>query len=104
MLATHHDTAARLKEAAAAEDLLSLRNLAHSVKGSAGNLQADGLRILAAEAERAARDGTDGAAPKAEELALAVDALMAAARNWMDSEAWEPSARLAGPGRLGQSG
>ena len=80
----HGDTAARLREAAAAKDLHSLRTLAHTVKGSAGNLHAERLRALAAKAEQAARDEADDAVPKARTLADAVDDLLAELKLWQD--------------------
>ena len=81
-ISSHGGTAMRLREAAVAKDLPGLRALAHTVKGSAGNLQAERLQALAAETEQAARDGTDDALSKADELAEALDDLMTALKQW----------------------
>ena len=87
VVSAHGDTAARLRKAAAANDLSDLRAEAHSVKGSAGNLLADGLRTLAADAERAAQSGADDAVTRAEDLAKALDDLVAALKQWLEAEA-----------------
>ena len=57
------------------------------MKGSAGNLLADGLRTLAADAERAAQSGADDAVTRAEDLAKALDDLVAALKQWLEAEA-----------------
>lgn len=55
--ASNADTARRIDEAAAAADWASLAELAHALKGSAGNISAPELRQQAAVTEAAARDG-----------------------------------------------
>ena len=55
--ASNADTARRIDEAAAAADWASLAELAHALKGSAGNISAPELRQQAAVTEAAARNG-----------------------------------------------
>lgn len=74
----HGETAGELRRLAAAFDLERLAFVAHGLKGSAGNLMAEGLRQLALETEHAARDGLTDTAPRlAGMLADALDALLA---------------------------
>jgi len=87
VISAHGGTATRLREAAAAADLPGLAGLAHKVKGSAGNLQAERLRSLAGQVEKAARDGAEDAVPKAEKLAGALDELLMALKQWEDGNA-----------------
>lgn len=82
MILAHGGTASRLRETAASADLHGLASLAHSVKGSAGNLQADKVQTLATATERAARAGLADAIPKALLLAEAVDELLAELKQW----------------------
>lgn len=84
---TQSGTATRLREAAVAKDLPGLAALAHSVKGSAGLLYAGPLQNMAAQIERAARDGTADAMVMGHRLADAVDDLMRALDHWLDGNA-----------------
>ena len=70
------DTPGRLRAAMRAQDVLQVANLAHAVKGTAANLGAVELQSLAAETERAGRSHNDGTGQLAENLALAVTALL----------------------------
>ena len=73
----HAGTAAELRRLAESQDFEKLAFLAHGMKGSAGNLMADGLRRLAQEAEHAAREGRgDEVVPLAERLALALEDML----------------------------
>lgn len=53
----YSNTPAQLRAASGAGDLGQLRELAHSMKGMAGNLLAEPLRAAAEDAEIAAREG-----------------------------------------------
>jgi PAS domain S-box-containing protein len=78
VLDSQADTAARLRDAARRGDFDGLAFLAHGLKGLAGNLMADGVRDLAAQAERAARETRPDAAEQALRLADTLNALLAA--------------------------
>ncbi|MFO1418179.1 MAG: PAS domain-containing protein [Methylotetracoccus sp.] len=68
----------QLRVAAAQGDLEEIRGIAHTMKGTAGNLMAPDVYELAARTERAAHDRTDDAAELAEGLADATQGLLAA--------------------------
>ncbi|MFD2233085.1 PAS domain S-box protein [Phaeospirillum tilakii] len=74
VVASHRDTPAVLRAAAAEGAADRLAALAHSLKGTAGNVGAEALGALAAEVERAARAGRPG---PVEPLAEAVADLVA---------------------------
>ncbi|MEO0035910.1 MAG: hypothetical protein RLZZ501_1933, partial [Pseudomonadota bacterium] len=74
VVASHRDTPAVLRAAAAEGAGDRLAALAHSLKGTAGNVGAEALGALAAEVERAARAGRPG---PVEPLAAAVADLVA---------------------------
>jgi HPt (histidine-containing phosphotransfer) domain-containing protein len=78
---THAGTASELRSAADAGDLPTLVQLAHLLKGTAGNLAAEALKAHAAETESAAGAGQVGAADLARALADEVDRLLAALRD-----------------------
>jgi HPt (histidine-containing phosphotransfer) domain-containing protein len=69
-----------LRDACAAADFERLAWLAHKVKGTAGDLVAEPLRVRAQDAEIAARDGDAGAMEQNRALADALDALLADVR------------------------
>ena len=66
-----------LRAACAVADFESMARLAHQVKGTAGDLVAEDLRLRAREAEFAARSSDPGAVTLNLELADAVEALVA---------------------------
>ena len=69
---------AKLRAAAASGNFQELVFVAHALKGMGGNLMAETLRELAARTEMAARAGEGSALDLAEELAVAVERLLAA--------------------------
>ncbi|CUW38659.1 Conserved protein of unknown function [Magnetospirillum sp. XM-1] len=69
VLSAHGDLPDKLRRAAVNGDLPELAMLAHTVKGTAGNLGADRLREKAAATEHAARENDAGAATFAQTLA-----------------------------------
>ena len=74
----HRETGLELTRVADEMDLERIAFLAHGLKGSAGNLMADGLRRLAMETEHAAREERAGeAVALARRLSQAVAMLMA---------------------------
>ena len=74
---THAGTAAELRAAARDGDLLRLSVMAHTIKGSAGNLAASALLDLAQQTEDAARAGRgETAVTLAIELAATIEALL----------------------------
>ena len=73
-----------LRVAAATGDLPTIAREAHSIKGVAGNVRAQGIFDLARSTERAARDGQTEATALAEALAEAVESMVACARQQLD--------------------
>ncbi len=73
---SHQDTAALLRQAAAAADHETIAFTAHKLKGAAGNLQIPTLLDLAAQTEAAARAGQADAATLARRLADRTEALL----------------------------
>ena len=80
MISSHAETPSRLRELARGERWDELVFLAHTLKGSCGNLGADGVHDLAEQVETAARDRRGEIVEGAERLALALEALLAALR------------------------
>jgi two-component system sensor histidine kinase/response regulator len=76
----HRDDAAAVRAALAAGDAATAERLAHTVKGVAGNLGADGVAAAAASLEAGLRAGESDAAQagKLAELASAIAALVSA--------------------------
>ncbi len=72
------NTPAKLRAAAESKDMPQLSSLAHTLKGTAGNLMADTLRDLAARTERAAQSGAGEAATLARQLATILEETLAA--------------------------
>jgi CheY-like chemotaxis protein/HPt (histidine-containing phosphotransfer) domain-containing protein len=72
------DKAAAIRAAVELQDHEKLVFLAHSLKGVGGNMKASQIHDLGARTEAAARDGEPDAFELAEQLAHAVDALVAA--------------------------
>jgi PAS domain S-box-containing protein len=88
VLASHRDTPAQLRAAAAAHDPEALGFAAHSLKSMAGNLMAHGVRDLARQLEAAARQGdTAIAITLAAELARATEAMLAALASHLGAQA-----------------
>lgn len=77
VLGSHGDTPAKLRQAAAGQDLAALAFIAHSLKGLGGSLEAQGLRALAKETEAAARAGREEAFKFAGDLADMQESLLA---------------------------
>lgn len=67
---------AQLRAACAAADLDALAKLAHKVKGTAGDLVAEPLRVQARDAELAARGADPGAIALSLDLADALERLL----------------------------
>lgn len=67
---------ARLRQATIARDAAALAQISHSLKGMAGNIFADPLRDLAAQAEIAARQQSAEMLPLAEQLAATTEKLL----------------------------
>ena len=90
----HADDMARLRERMSQGDRDEARRLAHTLKGSSGNLGATDVQRLAAELEAAIKDGRDAAA--IERLAGALESelqqLTAAIRAALPEEAAAPYA------------
>jgi PAS domain S-box-containing protein len=78
MLANTSDKAGSLRAAAAARDFATIAFIAHSLKGTGGNMKARQVNELGAQTETAARAEQTEAFELAEQLALAVEALRAA--------------------------
>jgi signal transduction histidine kinase/HPt (histidine-containing phosphotransfer) domain-containing protein len=74
-----------LRAAAATTDLATIAREGHSIKGVAGNIQSQAVYELAHLTELAARDGRAEAADLARDLADAVEAMVAAARQQLDA-------------------
>jgi CheY-like chemotaxis protein len=70
------DTPAKLRKAIRQNDVEALKFIAHSLKGSSGNLEAAKLLDLAKETEMSARLGTPDMFALAESLAKLVDSLL----------------------------
>jgi signal transduction histidine kinase/DNA-binding NarL/FixJ family response regulator/HPt (histidine-containing phosphotransfer) domain-containing protein len=73
----HADTAAELRTAAKNSDRETLIFMAHSLKGIGGNLEARGLNQLARNLEAALRAGEEIEPARVEELAGALEAVLA---------------------------
>jgi HPt (histidine-containing phosphotransfer) domain-containing protein len=93
-LASHRDTPDRLRGAAQAGDFADLAFRAHALKGMSGNLLAHGVQNLARQVEADARAKAPQALDAAIELAVQVEALLAAlsARLGEAASVPEPSA------------
>jgi CheY-like chemotaxis protein len=79
VLTSHRQTPAELREAATllSPDLPRLATLAHTLKGTAGNLMVPEIQILAAHVEQAAKSGSPSTAhPSAEHLADLIEKLL----------------------------
>jgi two-component system sensor histidine kinase/response regulator len=92
--ADHADDMTRLRQRLTAHEHEEARRLAHTLKGSSGNLGATGVQRLAAELEAAIKEGRDAAA--IERLASSVEtelqSLTAALRAALPEEAAAPYA------------
>ncbi|MBI3525682.1 MAG: PAS domain S-box protein [Betaproteobacteria bacterium] len=77
-LASHRDTPAKLRAAAAAREMEALAFAAHSLKGMSGNLMAWPLHELAKRTEEAARQGAPETIEQAVQLAETLERLLAA--------------------------
>jgi CheY-like chemotaxis protein len=73
---TYKDSASQLNAAAQAGDHAAIANLAHAIKGMAGNLFAKRLQEYASATENAARQGTEDALAHALELAHLINKLL----------------------------
>jgi HPt (histidine-containing phosphotransfer) domain-containing protein len=82
---SHADTGIRLREAAEAGDMTTLANLAHGLRGVAGNLMAAKLQEQAARAETAAREGRSDAQELAGRLADALSEVLEATEFYIRS-------------------
>ena len=82
VMTSHRGTADELRAAAASGNLERIGKLAHTVKGSAGTLDAAELKSLAARVERAAHISNAETAPLTEQLAKAVEAMLATLGSW----------------------
>jgi CheY-like chemotaxis protein/two-component sensor histidine kinase len=73
---TSHDLPRQLREAAARQDAVQLRELAHNTKGMAANLLVNDLRWLASHIEALCRTQPEAALSAADSLASAVEAMI----------------------------
>lgn len=87
VLTSHADSPASLRAAAAAGDWERVARQAHALKGMGGNMMAARVHELGGRAELAARQGQPGAARLAEQLAQAMEALLAAMNAWLAEDA-----------------
>jgi len=78
VLTSHSDSPANLRAAAADHDWERVAELAHALKGMGGNLKAARVHELGARAEAGARQRQPEAAQLAEQLAAAMETLLAA--------------------------
>jgi len=78
MLSSHQDTPAKLRAAAAAQQMDALAFIAHGLKGMGGNLMAWPLHDLAKQTEDAVRQGAPGAMAQAGQLAETLERLLIA--------------------------
>jgi HPt (histidine-containing phosphotransfer) domain-containing protein len=76
MVATHGDSAAKFREAIAAEDFERLVFLAHGLKGTAGNLAANAIHALAGQVVTAARQGDHQAFRLADTLIIKLERML----------------------------
>jgi len=76
VISAHRDTAAELRSAAAGGDTAQLAALAHSIKGTAGNVSADRLHEIAGRVEGLARQGEGVPPDLVESLAVALSNLL----------------------------
>ena len=76
-VASQRESPDKLRAAAAEADFKGLAFLAHGLKGMGGNLMADELHALAARAEVAAKNGAEDTRELAEQLAQAMERLLA---------------------------
>lgn len=87
VLTSHADAPAHLRAAAAAADWGHLAQQAHALKGMGGNMMAARVHELGGRTELAARQGQPDAAQLAEQLAQAMEALLAAMNAWLAEDA-----------------
>jgi len=80
LMRTHAQTPLTLRNAARAYDVETLKSLAHTLQGIAGNIEALALRELAVRLEQSVRDGTGDCHALAEELAASMERLLAMLR------------------------
>ena len=76
LLRTHSETPEKMRNAAAQGDLETMKFLAHTIKGIAGNLEASTLHTLAIEADHSAKDQQPDAVECTMKLAGALDELL----------------------------
>ncbi len=87
VLQHNHNTPVRLREAAAEQDWDTLVFVAHSLKGVAGNIRAEPLRVWAADTEMAARQHAPDALERAQVLADGLAGVMQVLAQRL--EAWQ---------------
>lgn len=87
VLTSHADAPAHLRAAAAGSDWGRLAELAHALKGMGGNMMAARVHELGGRTDLAARQGRPDAAQLAEQLAQAMEALLAAMNAWLAEDA-----------------
>ncbi|GEM_PF-1765825 len=87
VLTSHADAPASLRAAATAADWERLAQQAHALKGMGGNMMAARVHELGGRTELAARQGQPDAAQLAEQLAQAMEALLAAMNAWLAEDA-----------------
>jgi HPt (histidine-containing phosphotransfer) domain-containing protein len=77
-LASTSDKAESLRAAVVAQDFATIAFIAHSLKGTGGNMKASRMQLLGAQTEDAARAAAPETGELAAQLAQALDALRAA--------------------------
>lgn len=76
LVRTHAETPLKLRNAARAYDIETIKSLAHTLQGIAGNVEAVALHALAIQAEQSIREGRDDSLALAEQLAASMDELL----------------------------
>ncbi|MBS1210445.1 MAG: hypothetical protein H6R19_2843 [Proteobacteria bacterium] len=80
LLRTHAQTPLHLRDAARAYDVETLKSLAHTLQGVAGNIEARALFSQASQLEQSIREGRGDCLALGEQLAVSMDALLAMLR------------------------
>ncbi|MDP5239372.1 PAS domain S-box protein [Uliginosibacterium sp. 31-16] len=80
LLRTHAETPHTLRNAARAYDVETIKSIAHTLQGIAGNVEAPALHELAIQVEQSIREGREDSLGLAEQLAASMDELLAMLR------------------------
>lgn len=80
LIRTHADTPLKLRNAARAYDVETIKGIAHALQGIAGNLEAHALHSLSIQVEQGIREGREDGTLLAGQLAASVEDLLAVLR------------------------